>query len=260
MIERIKAPQRSEFFQQYVKPQKPVILTDLMENWPALKLWSVDYFKQKFGHLNVPIQDYDINVSKDPADYLQNQKVINMPFAQYLDTLDDPKDSRYYLVQADFSVFNNQLHQDLGKIEYLSWLNKARGRKYFIRMGQPRCNSFLHVDNLHNFFCQIEGRKRWGIYPQEQIDNLYIPSQLRIDRYSPINLANIDHDKYPRFKLAQKTEIILEKGEVLYLPPNWGHYVDTVDFSIGVNIWWDTPINELKSMPDYIKRRLLKQR
>ncbi len=254
-IERIKAPSKAEFFANFVKPQQAVILTGVMDNWPALERWSVNYFRKKYGHLTVPIQDYDIDISTDPEHYLKNQQVVDMRFEQYLDTLDDPGDSRYYMVQADFALFNDELREDLGAINYLSWSNKLRGRKYFIRMGQPRCNSFLHIDTLHNFFCQIHGRKRWGLYPQDQLKYLYIPSELRIERYSPINLAQVDDEKYPLFALAQRTEVMLNKGDVLYLPPNWGHYVDTVDFSIGVNIWWDTSYNEIKGMPNYLKRK-----
>jgi ribosomal protein L16 Arg81 hydroxylase len=45
---------------------------------------------------------------------------------------------------------------------------------------------------------------------------------------------------YPCFTLANKIEIILEAGDVLYLPSYWWHRVHSVERSIGINWWYAT--------------------
>lgn len=37
----------AEFERDYLKPDKPVILTGCMENWAALSKWSPDFFKRE---------------------------------------------------------------------------------------------------------------------------------------------------------------------------------------------------------------------
>ena len=42
-----------EFQQQFVARNKPVVLTDAVEHWPALKLWSANYLTQRVGDVKV---------------------------------------------------------------------------------------------------------------------------------------------------------------------------------------------------------------
>ena len=38
-----------EFFTQYAKPNRPVVLKDFAKDWPALKKWSPEYFEETYG-------------------------------------------------------------------------------------------------------------------------------------------------------------------------------------------------------------------
>ena len=42
-----------QFHQQFVARNKPVVLTDAVEHWPALKLWSATYLMQRVGDIQV---------------------------------------------------------------------------------------------------------------------------------------------------------------------------------------------------------------
>ena len=42
-----------QFQQQFVTRNKPVVLTDAVEHWPALKLWSAEYLLQRVGDVQV---------------------------------------------------------------------------------------------------------------------------------------------------------------------------------------------------------------
>ena len=41
-IPRVKTISREEFVEEYVKPQKPVVIEQLIEDWPAYSKWSLD--------------------------------------------------------------------------------------------------------------------------------------------------------------------------------------------------------------------------
>jgi hypothetical protein len=52
-IERITPPTVSDFYSRYVVPGKPVVITGMVNHWPALKLWDWKYFKDNFSDARV---------------------------------------------------------------------------------------------------------------------------------------------------------------------------------------------------------------
>ena len=43
-VERRHKPSRDEFLAEYYSPNRPVIITGMMDDWPAMRKWSLDYF------------------------------------------------------------------------------------------------------------------------------------------------------------------------------------------------------------------------
>jgi hypothetical protein len=62
-IERRHKLSGDEFRNGYYSASKPVIITGRLDNWPALKLWSLQYFKDRFGNQEVEVQ---ANRASDP--------------------------------------------------------------------------------------------------------------------------------------------------------------------------------------------------
>ena len=55
-------------------------------------------------------------------------------------------------------------------------------------------------------------------------------------------------------------KVVLEKGECLYIPKGWWHYViSTGDPNIGINFWGNSVSKLLKSMTETEKGIVLKQ-
>jgi len=55
---------------------------------------------------------------------------------------------------------------------------------------------------------------------------------------SLVDAENPDHELFPLFASAPYLECILQKGEVLYMPPRWWHYVRSLSLSFSVSFWW----------------------
>ena len=102
------------------------------------------------------------------------------------------------------------------------------------------------------------GRRRFTLFPPEQIGNLYMgpldfnPAGQAI---SMVDLARPDLERYPRFAeaLAHAQVAELDTGDAIFIPSMWLHDVEALaPFNVLVNYWWrqspawmDTPQNTL---------------
>ncbi len=104
------------------------------------------------------------------------------------------------------------------------------------------------MDEWNNVACAVAGRRRFTLFPPEQIANLYIgpldfaPTGAAM---SMVNLRNPDFARYPRFKdaLAAAQVAELEPGDAVFIPPLWWHHVESLEpFNVLVNYWWHDPL------------------
>ncbi|MEW6994319.1 cupin-like domain-containing protein [Colwelliaceae bacterium MEBiC 14330] len=100
-----------------------------------------------------------------------------------------------------------------------------------------------HYDDAENIACNVAGRRRFTLFPPEQINNLYLGPIDFTPAGAPISLVDFsapDFNKYPRFKLALQHALVaeLEPGDALYIPSLWWHHVQSLaNFNILINYW-----------------------
>jgi hypothetical protein len=102
-----------------------------------------------------------------------------------------------------------------------------------------------HFDETSNVAVVVSGRRRFTLFPPEQLPNLYAgPFHFTIagPPVSMVDLKKPDLQRYPRFADALPHGRIadLEPGDALFIPPIWWHSVEALGrFNILVNYWWD---------------------
>ncbi len=115
-----------------------------------------------------------------------------------------------------------------------------------------------HYDMSNNIAVCAVGRRRFTLFPPDQIANLY-PGPLEPTPggqvVSMVDFENPDLDAHPGFREAQAAAQVaeLEPGDVLVYPALWWHQVEALaPFNVLVNYWWnaapafaDTPANTL---------------
>jgi hypothetical protein len=102
----------------------------------------------------------------------------------------------------------------------------------------------------------MTGRRRFTVFPPEQIGNLY-PGPFELTPSGvPISLVDAtapDLDRYPRFAeaMAAAQTAVLEPGDAIYLPFHWWHGVESLDpVNALVNYWWNPAPAHLGSPDD----------
>lgn len=114
-----------------------------------------------------------------------------------------------------------------------------------------RVTASCHYDALNNIACCAVGRRRFTVFPPEQIANLY-PGPLEPtpggQAVSVVDFVHPDFERYPRFRdaLAEAQTTELEPGDAIFIPSLWWHHVQGLEpFNVLVNYWWS-------SVPAYV--------
>jgi len=102
-----------------------------------------------------------------------------------------------------------------------------------------------HFDLSNNIACVVGGRRRFTLFPPEQLPNLYVgPLEFNISGppISMVSLRNPDLERFPKFAeaLAASQSAELDAGDALYIPFGWWHHVESLTpFNVLVNYWWN---------------------
>ncbi|MGY0056426.1 cupin-like domain-containing protein [Streptomyces sp. LZ34] len=102
-----------------------------------------------------------------------------------------------------------------------------------------------HFDELENFNIALEGRKRFVLAPPG-FREYYPRSMVRGfgDKSQVFDFDDVDRRRFPKLaaRLAERRELILEPGQMLYLPLGWWHQAESLDeMNINMNFWLRDP-------------------
>jgi Cupin-like domain len=104
-----------------------------------------------------------------------------------------------------------------------------------------------HNDPLENIACVVAGRRRFTLFPPDQIANLYIGPFELTPAGAAISMVSFDApdlQRHPKFADALEAASVaeLEPGDAIYIPYLWWHHVRSIDsLNMLVNYWWKAP-------------------
>jgi histone arginine demethylase JMJD6 len=261
-IERRSNLSNEEFIAQYLLPRRPVIITDVAEDWKALQ-WTPAFFKERFGDRIFTIDERQWRLAdyidavenatpENPAPYLRSV-ILRRQFPELLDHVAPPH--RY--------MENNWLRRLRGLVPgpINRHMQDLAGPDIFIGAPGARLRS-LHQDvyNVNSFITQFYGSKEFVFFPPAQTPYLYpeagetrFRSRVR-DPFGPVDL-----EEFPEFRNATPLRCTMQPGETLYVPVHWWHASNVVSISINgvfsvVNQFnWADYISDVRSRLGYMK-------
>ena len=230
---------------------EPVLLKGAIDHWPALAAAQSPgtfdaYLKERDSGAPVPVMEAPpssggrFGYAADPREFSFTKRA--RPLGETLGRINracsDPV-SGYLAIQmlpldTQMPAF---LHDNVMPLV-------PPGARPKLWLGGP-VKTQIHNDRDHNLACVVAGRRRFVLFPPEQVTNLYIGP---LDNPPPLSFVNPeapDLDAFPRFRDALEVARVahLGPGDALLMPRYWWHHVSSRDaYNAMVNYWWgDSP-------------------
>jgi hypothetical protein len=201
----------------------PFLIEGIVGRWP-LTTQSPDILRQRHGHMQVRarVGDY-INTAFAPDRAMQD-----MTMAEYLDLADSTDGLPPYLGNLELRELNSMCH-------WPTWFDKMGPARFWI--GPAGTVTPLHCDFDDNIFAQIWGNKRIFLAPPHHDEFLYTKEASAILFGSPFDPEAPDYQQFPLAQQANMIEVLVQPGDMLYVPAGWYHQVRALTFSLSSNRW-----------------------
>lgn len=217
---------KKEFYSEYYNPQKPVVLRGLWKQYPAYTKWTMDFFKQTMGNIEVGLFG---NRKEDLSKTLQVPNAT-MRFDEYLNLIEhEPTDLRLFL----FPIFKHkpELLKDFGYPDIVKGYIKIP----FMFFGPPKSIVRMHqdIDMSNVFLTQFHGRKRVVLFAPDQSELLY---RLPFNVHSTVDVDAPDYEAYPGLNYVKGFTTILEHGDTLFMPSGYWHHIEYLEGGFGLSV------------------------
>jgi hypothetical protein len=248
---------RRIFESEIVPAAKPVVLKDVAAHWPIVRAAkeSPSALADVIKRLDVGRQPHVIEAPANTQGRIfYSDDLTGFNFTRLPASLSATVDRLLRLAQtpdppAIFieSMAANPYLPDFAAAHQMPLLDETAEPRVWIG-NAVKVNT--HFDLAYNIACVVGGRRRFTLFPPEQIDNLYLAPLDFTPSGAPVSLVQFtspDHARFPRYveALRHARQAELEPGDGLFIPFGWWHHVESLmPFNVLVNYWWN-------AAPDY---------
>lgn len=233
-VPRIKYPELPRFDALHYGANEPAVIVGV-PNVHDLEIFrfTPERLEERMGEREFPV------LSTETGFLSYERDTIKMTFSEFVRRTFREREgnTRYYFKNGTKSL-PPELDDSAAISGLAQFFTKSVIKNVWISQGPMTVG--LHFDAAENLNIQIRGRKRFVLYPPGTRG--YYPCPMfsqtahisRVFRDGP----DLDPARFPKFDTEKAREVILEEGEILYLPAYWWHQVTSLgDVNINLNTW-----------------------
>ncbi|CAK9095340.1 unnamed protein product [Durusdinium trenchii] len=250
-VEEVKDLGMEDFLVIYFNKKRPVVLRQSCSFWPAIRRWCKEDFwcHGALGQRFVPVErDYWMEEGFEIMqlkDFIQHCKAEASERSTSQASAVERLSKGGYLAQHALLDQLPSLEADVQTPDFaLCGSTGTVLRQVFF--GPNGTVTPVHWDPYENIFCQVVGEKYLRLYPPSEAPKLYprTSSDQEMQNNSQIEPADLllgereggsaYAEKFPELQTAQYWDVVLQPGDVLYLPIGWWHFVKSLSISISL--------------------------
>lgn len=224
----------ARFHSDYLVHGIPLVISDALQDWPLFNMGreaSLEHFAELQG-----ITRHGDYVQKTFSTDRDFRSTSMAEFIASLDTPARPGETPAYMG-------NNIVPEKLLKlIRYPQYFARDKFIAPRIWIGPKGTLTPLHRDDTDNLFAQVWGQKSfilaaphhrpalgtWSTSPKGGLDGC------------DFNPDAPDYQRFPAAREVPFLRVVLQAGDLLFLPEGWFHQVESVSTSLSVNFWVDS--------------------
>ncbi|NXY84856.1 HBAP1 protein, partial [Alcedo cyanopectus] len=253
--------------------QHPAVFCEMVGDWPALH-WDVSHLSALLGGKRIQFRlglktldlapQFETRCSYVKAtleEFLAwscgQPPCLSGPFSSY-------EYSKYW-AYADYKYIARIFEDKPEVFQDVRWADFGfpgrDGKESTLWIGSEGANTPCHLDSYGcNLVVQIQGRKRWHLFPPGDTSCLY-PTRIPYEEssvYSKVNVANPDLKRWPGFRKSTAHVVTLKPGQVLLVPRHWWHYVESIDpITVSINSWIELDADHAARVEEAVTRVLV---
>ena len=219
-----------EFFRDHFAARVPVVFRSCWRDSPAVRRWSPEWFAEHYGEVSVEATSGRQGTAKYEQRFSSLCRKIRL--ADFVERLRvEPESNDFYIVARNLFFDHPELRHLRGDLEPPAGLihredwREGTAKLWF---GPRGTTTPLHRDDHPILFGQIHGRKHVRLIAPSEESRLYVHDRW----YSAVDLEEPDYERFPLFRGVRVFDIVVEPGDMLFLPPGWWHWVRSLDVSI----------------------------
>lgn len=245
-----------QLLEENISQLSPSIITDAIEQYPDID--NINIHSLTKSNINKNIKIYKIMNNKQ-------KEIIYTPTNTFLNWIikNNIKEPNENFSLEDDSNFLTEfkLYNKFNEFANYYLPPFTASKKYLVSIGNKYIKSDIErVNNGRLIICQIEGSRRYYLFNPEQSKFLYKSNNYNNGKtLSQINFWNQDHKKYPDFEKSQYMEIIIRKGQMLYIPKYWWYCSENSDISITIkmeSMYFTDIVNKSPTILSYIGNKI----
>jgi hypothetical protein len=233
-VPRIRYPELARFDRDHYARNAPAIIVGVPQRH------DLEIFRLSLESLEGQMGEREFPVLSTNTDFLSYERdTIRMKFSEFVRrTFREPDSRTRYYFKNKTDALPPGI-DDSGRITGLAhFFDKAVLKNVWISQGTLTVG--LHFDAAENLNIQIRGRTRFSLYPPGTRGYYACPMFSQVAHISRVfrDGPDLDPTRFPDFDPLKAREVILEEGEILYLPAYWWHQVTSLgDVNINLNTW-----------------------
>ena len=231
MIDKRSDLTYKEFVNEYLIPNKPVLLTNASKEWMAHELFTPEFFKKNFPDKVAGLAGKQYKMSEYVDLMLASSEQNPAPYPWKLDIERKFPELLEYIQPGFQMMKKNRLKSPLFSDHFIP---QAATLEIFFG-GSAGWFPYIHYDlyGLYAIVTQVHGKKEFILYEPGSEKYLY-PDPEHHWKSTIKNYQNPDYEKYPLFKNAKGTSVVVNPGETVYVPKGCWHTARSIEPTISI--------------------------